>query len=408
MTLTLASILESLETFTSLPGSIWDVWLAAAPWLGLGLVLAGLVKAWVPQAWLQRWLGRRGPGTVVRAALIGAPLPLCSCGVLPAAIGLRRQGASKGATVSFLVATPETSAESIMISYALLGPFMAVMRPVAAIISAIFSGLVAELAPEPPITAPAASRAGGDCCHDSQPACSTEGTPAVAENCCSDTGPDCCGKTAATPAAHCCSTSPSGSDTQAPGPMRRAVAGVRFALTDLLDDIAKWLIIGIVLAGAIHAFVPEEWLADLGWGLPAMLVMLAVGVPMYICATASTPVAASLLMAGVSPGAVLVFLLVGPATNIAAIGVVRRELGTTVAVLYLLSLSFAALLFGMLTDYLVQIHQIRFPELTHDHAHDVLNWIAVGSAVLLIVLAIRPLRRALGRLLHISAPVAGG
>ncbi|MAE62315.1 MAG: hypothetical protein CMJ49_13285 [Planctomycetaceae bacterium] len=393
--------------------AIWILWVAAAPWLGLGLIIAGLVQAWVPQAWLIRWLGRPGIGSIIRAALIGAPLPLCSCGVLPTAIGLRRQGASRGATVSFLVATPETSAESIAISYALLGPFLAVARPIAAIISAIFSGLMADLAPEP-VTPPAQSDMPEThgCESTATHCCDSEAPPAADTSCChSESAPAHCCNSETSPAADppaessCCNSDPAPAHCCAaeaspaqPGAWRRAANGIRYALTDLLDDLAKWLIVGIVLAGAIAAFVPESWLKELGWGLPAMLVMLLVGIPMYICATASTPIAASLLVAGVSPGAVLVFLLVGPATNVAAIGMIRRELGSAVCILYLLSLSFAAVLFGLLTNFLVQYHSIGFPNLQHAHVHTVLNWIAIASAVALIVLAIRPLRRALGRL----------
>lgn len=133
----------------ALLGNTLELFLDAAPWLLLGLAAAGLIKAWIPDALIVRWLGGKGSWPVVKAAFIGAPLPLCSCGVLPAALALRRSGASKGATVSFLVATPETGVDSVAISYAMLGPLMAVVRPIAAILSAIFTGLLATLVPEP-------------------------------------------------------------------------------------------------------------------------------------------------------------------------------------------------------------------------------------------------------------------
>ena len=131
-----------METLTAIPSEILVMYVEAAPWLVLGVVAAGLIHVLLPEGLLGKWLGGAGAGPVVKAALIGAPLPLCSCGVLPAAVGLRREGASKGATVSFLIATPETGPDSVAVSYALLGPFMAVVRPIAAVLSAVFAGLL--------------------------------------------------------------------------------------------------------------------------------------------------------------------------------------------------------------------------------------------------------------------------
>ena len=298
-----------------------SLYLDAAPWLVFGLAAAGLLQAWVPEAALQRWIGGSGSGAITRAALIGAPLPLCSCGVLPAALGLRRAGASRGATVSFLIATPETGPDSVAISYALLGPFMAVLRPIAAVLSAISAGLLtAWLAPERPgqtAESLAAEATGGSCC--SSHSCCADDQPAPGE----------------------------------PGTIARSIAGLRYAFTTMLDDLALWLAIGLVLAAAVATWVPPLVMAQWGSGLLPMLGMLAVGIPMYICATASTPVAAALLLAGLSPGTVLVFLLAGPATNIATMGIVRREMGGRTLAAYLLGISLASLGLGLLTDALV-------------------------------------------------------
>lgn len=295
-----------------------DISLEAAPWLLLGLVAAGLVKAWMPESALPRWLGGKGFGPIARAALIGAPLPLCSCGVLPVAAELRREGASKGATVSFLVATPETGPDSVALSYALLGPFMAVVRPVAAVFSALAAGLLVQVLcpPDPerrkPIVAPVA--VGG-----------------MGVACC----PTCIGESEPIPA-------------RPPG----LKYGLAYAFTDLFGDLAHWLLLGILVAGAMQAFLPPQSLAPLGTGLVGMLAMMAAGIPVYVCATASTPIAAGLMMAGVSPGAALVFMLTGPATNLATLAVVRRDLGNRALAGYLGGIAAGALVAGAIADAL--------------------------------------------------------
>lgn len=267
----------------------------AAPFLLVGLALSALLAGSFPRARVERLLGGPGIGPVVRAALIGVPLPLCSCGVIPAAISLRRHGASRGATVSFLVSTPETGVDSIAISYALLGPLIAVARPVAAFVSAIVAGV-------------AVGR--GD-------------------------GPD-------------AAAAPPGAPAEPPDAASRARAGIAHAVDEILGEIGPWLLGGVLLAGLLAEVLPDDFFARVPGGeIVSMLVMLAVGIPLYICASASTPVAASLIAKGLSPGAALVFLLVGPATNIATILIVAREMGRRVVVIYLAVLAGASLLFGL-------------------------------------------------------------
>ncbi len=339
---------------SELPANILAVYLDAAPWLLLGLIAAGLIKAWVPDAMLTRWLGGRGLWPVTKAAFIGAPLPLCSCGVLPAALGLHRGGASRSATVSFLIATPETGADSIAVSYALLGPFMTIVRPIAAILSAIFTGLLSGLLPEPKSEPVTATSRCTSCCFG---ACSSEVAPT--------------------------------------SPMQKTQQGLRYAATDILDDIATWLAVGIVLAGLVATFIPSQALAEWGSGLPAMLLMLLVGIPMYICATASTPVAAALLLAGISPGTVLVFLLAGPATNIATLAVVKKELGNSVLATYLLGITIASISLGLITDVIASNMAIDISVQLGQGSELVPTWLAWGSAVLLAVLSLKPLRKQL-------------
>lgn len=337
-----------------------DLYLDAAPWLLLGLLAAGLIKAWVDEAGMARWLGGNGVGAVTRAALIGAPLPLCSCGVLPAALGLRRGGASRGSTVSFLIATPETGVDSVAITYALMGPFMAVVRPVAAIFSAVVTGLAAGRVTETvPALQPAGAGVGGCGC-----ACS-------------------CGDGETTPAP----------DRYAPPWAQRTVEGVRYAASDIVDDLALWLAGGLLLAGALVTWLPPQALATWGSGLPAMLLMLVIGVPMYICATASTPLAASLLLVGLSPGTVLVFLLAGPATNLATLGLLHKELGGATMTVYLAGIAIASLACGIAVDSVVAHFGIDIIGQVSAGAEAEPGPVAWLSALLLAMLALKPLRR---------------
>jgi len=331
-----------------------DLFLDSSPWLLLGLVLAGMLKVFVPMAWMQKQLGGHGFKTTIKAALIGAPLPLCSCGVIPAAVGLRRSGASKAATTSFLVSTPETGVDSITVSYVLLGPFMAIVRPIAAVVSAIVAGLLVGRDEQPSNSKSAA--AGHLIKRVSK-------TP-LNSSCCTSQKPQtasCCSSSAEThqhdneSAEDCCeSTKDIATQLQGKSIIWRIVKGLHFAATDLVRDITVWLLIGLFFAAVVQTYVPADFMSEWGDGILAMLVMVIISVPMYICATASTPIAAGLLLAGVSPGAVLVFMLAGPATNIATLGVVAKELGKRALWGYLGGVLSVALLSGVLVNYLVE------------------------------------------------------
>lgn len=323
--------------------SFIDLFVESAPWLLVGFSVAGLIKSVLPEDLLARQLGKPGASSVFKAAVLGAPLPLCSCGVIPAAIGLRRAGASKAATTSFLISTPETGVDSISISYALLGPVMAIARPLAAITSAIAAGLLVGNADEP----------------------NDGGSSEESQNCCSAK-----------------SVSPAAKMAL----MGRLRAALNYTFIDLVRDISGWLLLGLLMAATIKAFVPTEFLAQWGSGLLAFIVMAVIGVPMYICATASTPMAAGLLFAGVSPGAVLVFLLVGPATNVATVGLVAKELGRRALYAYLGAVVGVAFLFGFGLNKLSEHLQLNFLQQA-EYAHELVNpAVGNGSAIILAAL----------------------
>ncbi|MFB2654119.1 permease [Shewanella seohaensis] len=473
-----------------------DLFLDSAPWLLLGLILAGLLKVFVPMAWMQKQLGGHGFKTVVKAALLGAPLPLCSCGVIPAAVGLRRSGASKAATTSFLVSTPETGVDSVTVSYVLLGPFMAIVRPIAAITSAIVAGLLvgrddddgkpaakaeAQLdtaqsdkafASTAPVTsccaskspsaekvlkaeavksccsstkAPAITPVKSSCCgSDNAKAPATEpkikmtpmATPSLmvtggpsmgavtmvnaakvdaakahsvnaesAGSCCGTqtAAPEkivvvkkgaCCGSSSAKTAdSHqvegescCASTQDMATELKSESVIARVGIGLKYAATDLVRDTTLWLLVGLFFAAIVQTYVPADFLAKWGDGLLAMLVMVLVSVPMYICATASTPIAAGLLLAGVSPGAVLVFMMAGPATNIATLGVVTKELGKRALYGYLGGVLGVALVAGALVNYLVANFGFEvMPQIGEQHQM-LPEWLVATSGIVLALL----------------------
>lgn len=359
-----------------------DLSLDAAPWLVLGLVIGGLIKAWIPTDLLQRHLSGSGFFTVIKAALFGAPLPLCSCGVIPAALGLRRAGASKPATISFLVSTPETGVDSVSISYALLGPFMAIARPIAAIASAITAGLLVGKS-EANTTTPNIET------HNS--CCSSE-TTTKETSCCSskavESTPGCCGSDSDSSASSCCSEPKTTTGTKQSF-LTKARDGIQYSFTDLLDNVLFWLVIGVVFAALVKTFVPETFLASWGSGFVAMLVMLVVGIPMYVCATASTPIAAGLILAGISPGTALVFLMAGPATNIATMGVIYKELGRRSLMAYLTGVGVISLMSGYLVDYLLQNWKIDVQAQLSASHNIVPAFIAWTSLLLLIAVAVK-------------------
>ncbi|MCG9731373.1 SO_0444 family Cu/Zn efflux transporter [Shewanella sp. Isolate13] len=427
-----------------------ELFLESAPWLLLGLVLAGMLKMFVPMAWMQKQLGGHGIKTTVKAAVLGAPLPLCSCGVIPAAVGLRRSGASKAATTSFLVSTPETGVDSVTVSYVLLGPFMAIVRPIAAVVSAIVAGLLvgrddddgkpvasaaAKLGSEPQAepatsccsskqTAPKAEPV-SSCCSSKKvepvvevkaekaSCCSSKKATEIVEpklekpSCCSSKAPavvsvaeksSCCSSKKVDTASHahkgdeaesCCeSTRDVATELKGTSIISRIGKGLHYAATDLVRDTTVWLLIGLFFAALVQTYVPGDFMAKWGDGILAMLVMVLISVPMYICATASTPIAAGLLLAGVSPGAVLVFMLAGPATNIATLGVVTKELGKRALYGYLGGVLGVALVSGILVNYLVDTFGfVVMPQIGEQHELLPASIVYTSGVILAILMA---------------------
>ncbi|MDK2892099.1 SO_0444 family Cu/Zn efflux transporter [Methanohalophilus sp.] len=302
----------------------WHLFEEAAPYLFLGFGVAALLDMVVPEDKIVTHLGASAGKfkSVLKASLVGVPIPLCSCGVIPAAISLKKKGASNGAILSFLISTPETGTDSIAITYALLDPIMTVFRPLAAFVTALGAGIANNLLIRDEKTS----------------ALTNLITPSTLPNTLTcDTSCNCCIEE---------------HDSES-GNIQKITGAIRYAYVELLGDIVRWLIVGFVLAGIISYMIPEELIRTyLGGGAFSMFLMLLIGFPLYICATASTPLAAALLAKGMSPGTAFVFLLAGPATNTATITVVTRFLGKKVAAVYLIMIAVFALLFGHLLDFI--------------------------------------------------------
>ena len=296
----------------------WEILKEASVFLIFGFLLAGALAVFVPKGLLTRLVGTGRAKSVLWASVLGAPLPLCSCGALPMALGLRKQGATPGATVAFLVATPETGADSISLTYALTDPVMTVFRPIAGVITAIAAGLVTNFFGVP---------------RPSQP-----GTPLLplgAEDSARNEASD--GDLHDSGHDHTPDSQPKTDDRAQRGAAIEAARRViRYAFVELLDDVSYWLVLGIVLSAvATVALPPELFEGAWGGGVASMLLMLILGAPLYTCASSSTPMAAALALKGLSPGAVLVFLLAGPATNIGGLVVLVKVLGRRVVAVYL-------------------------------------------------------------------------
>jgi uncharacterized membrane protein YraQ (UPF0718 family) len=293
--------------FDFIKSIIIDFWNTAAemsPYLLFGFFVAGVLSVFVSQRLVEKHLGGRGLWPLLKASLFGIPLPLCSCGVIPVSVSLHKHGASKGSTISFLLSTPQTGVDSIFVTLSLLGPIFAIFRPLAALATGLIGGTLVDLFNW--------DKKDQDHTH--------------AE--CTD---------------ECCAEGNKKS---------RIIRGLKYGFVTLPRDIGKAMLLGLAVAAFISALVPDGFFAEkLGTGIFAMVIMMFLGIPVYVCATASVPVAAALILKGLTPGAAFVFLMTGPATNAASFITIWKSLGKKTAITYLLTVAFCALLFGFLLDY---------------------------------------------------------
>lgn len=340
----------------------------------IGLLFGGILRVFLSPHSVAKHMGKGRFSSVFKAAILGIPLPLCSCGVLPAAISLKKQGANNGATTAFLISTPESGVDSISITYALLDPIMTIFRPISAFLMATAAGILENISNP----------------HEKNAHIPSDLTCQV-DGCCD--GIDC----------------PKEIHKNHHTFAEKIISGFKYAFTDIWSDLAGWFFIGLLLAGLITSLIPENFIEQyLGGGFTSMLLMLLIGIPIYICATASTPVAAALILKGVSPGAALVFLLAGPATNITSLTVLTGVLGKKASAIYLSTIAVFSILFGLTVDKLYSYMEISPRAVMGQAAEVVPLWLQLAGTIILLLISIKPLYLGImPRLTRLSSSIIG-
>lgn len=358
--------------------NLWNLFIEMSFYIVIGLFFTGLLHSFIKKDLILKQVGKNNTSSVVKASVIGVPLPLCSCGVVPTSLYLGKSGASKGAVVSFLTSTPQTGVDSIIATYGMLGPLFAIYRAITAFISGIISGILTNIF------------------------CKKEKIKDKEEkNCCSTTPkePICCSKTKGTiekkEEQTCCSKKVEESicccsKTKKPTTfLTKIKESLKYGFGDFLDEIVVHFIIGLLIAALISTLIPPNILTNFSNPIITMAIMVIIGIPMYICSTASIPIAVSLIMKGISPGAAFVFLFAGPVTNIASIVIIIKSLGKKVTSLYLISASICAISFGLLLDYIIKVFgydmAVQIGSHTSGHHHNLfMTIVSVLFGILLI------------------------
>ncbi len=322
----------------------WNFFCLMAPYLLIGFLVAGLLKVFVPAESIHTHLGGKGLFPIIKASLFGVPLPLCSCSVLPVCASLRKRGASRGAATAFIISTPQTGVDSIFVTYSLLGGVFAVLRPLAAFLSGLTGGILVDLASRKDNTSQVTHLERKECGHAIQ--------------------------------AH-----PSSAPHK-----HWWITLIQHSLVELPRDMARPLITGTVVAGLISVLLPKGIFENfLGTGISSLFLMGLMGIPVYVCAMASVPVAAALMIKGVSPGAALVFLMTGPATNIASIVTLNKIIGAKATVIYMVTVGITAIVAGFAVNaFLRGLIKIKNPEMAVSHPNPVFTGLGVLLSVIFL------------------------
>ena len=332
-----------METVVTIAVDFWQTLTEMSPYLLFGFAIAGVLSVFISPEFIETHLGSRGFWPIVKASLFGVPLPLCSCGVIPVTASLRKHGASRGASISFLLSTPQTGVDSFLVTLSLLGPVFAIFRPVVAFMTGLIGGVAVQ---------------------------TVVGRPEDAEENV-EQEPECQDV--------CCKKSPES----------KIVRSLKYGFLTLPVDIGRPMLIGLFIAALISAFVPEGFViegAETVGPFGMMLIMMALGIPVYVCATASVPLAAIMIAKGISPGAVLVFLMTGPATNAAAFATIWKIMGSRTAIVYMLTVIVCALGSGLLLDAFFPGLSVSVQQHIHEMTPSAIKHIL--AVVLLAILAL--------------------
>ncbi|MDF7798229.1 permease [Pontiellaceae bacterium B1224] len=332
-----------MELLLNILNEIWLVTVEMAPYLLFGFLMAGILSTLISRDYVRRHLGGKDLAGSVKAALLGVPMPICSCGVIPLAASLRKHGASRGATASFLASTPQTGVDSLLVTYALLGWIFAVFRALAAFASGIICGTAVAAVPAP---------------DDTQEESNDESISA--------------------------------------NPQPILIRMLKYGFISLPRNISKAMILGIIISGIISGLIPSDFFADsLGDSPYAMLLMLIIGIPLYVCSSASVPIALAFIKAGLSPGAALVFLITGPATNAATLTTLWQIIGKKQLIVFLVALTLCALAAGTIMNFFSPTLGIQEQVCHTDGGHSGpdLIWAVLLLAVLIKGLLPEPVKK---------------
>jgi len=413
-----------MEYVTTFLSALVELFAEMAPFLLLGFLLAGILHTWVPRSLYVPKISKPNFKSVLLSALFGIPLPICSCGVIPTAVALRKEGASKGASVSFLISTPATGVDSILATYSLLGLPFAILRPLAAFVSSMFGGLLTNFVTRDEekedlskIDVPKSSCCCGGCDNDDHGEHNHEAHDDHEEHCCCghekprEEHKCCCHEhEEKREEEHCCCCHEheekreeehkccccghdehDGHESEHnDGFMGKLKETFAYGFGDLLPEITRWLLIGLVLGALIAAFVPNELFMSIReYPILCMFAMLLVSMPMYTCSTGSIPLALALMAKGLPPGAALVLLMAGPATSIASMVVVGKTFGKRTLAAYLFSIAAGAFFFGWVVDTFMMDTFLSSITMKGMACHgEGLSWFDYGCAAVLAILIV--------------------
>ncbi len=356
-----------MEFITSFFSALVELSNAMAPYFLFGLIFAGILHETVPESLVTKHLGKESVSSVIKSTIFGIPLPVCSCGVIPLATSIKKSGASKGATLSFLISTPITGVDSILATYGMFGWIFTLYRVFTSMIIAMVAGILTNIFDKEEVKVEQAKPA-FSATAATKPNFSATASFGVAPQALKEEK-----------SSSCCASGDCDSEVASGFSMLKAL---KYAFVTLLGDIAKPLFWGLLLGALITVAIPENLstlLIEYNW--LSYLIVIAIAVPMYVCATASLPIAAGLMLSGVSAGAAFVFLSAGPATNTVTIGVVKKMLGTRSLYIYLGSIVVGSVLFGLGLDYLFSLSDINPQSLVH--MDEEAGFIAIASSLVL-------------------------
>jgi uncharacterized membrane protein YraQ (UPF0718 family)/copper chaperone CopZ len=373
---------------TTLFLEIWRLFLEMSPYMLFGLFFVGILHLYFTKDFVLKHVGDSSIKSVFKAALFGIPLPLCSCGVIPTAVYMKKNGASSASTSSFLISTPQTGIDSIVATYGMMGGIFAIFRPFAALIMGIVGGGIVSLFDKPIIKTEQTPRQNNNMFTIIG---QTATTQTKSQDTCEDGTCDCSSESESVPTS------------------KFAKFG-KYAFVDFLDDISVQFIIGVIISGLISYFIPDNFFDSetLSSGILGMLLMILVGIPMYICATASIPIAVALMMKGFSPGVAFVFLAVGPATNAASLTILLNTLGKKIVSVYLATLIIMSIIMGYLLDLIFSFSGSSPEMIAMHHNHDLLSddLKLISGIVFGVLLLLSVYRKYIGVHLSKEKPIA--